>query len=285
MAWIKGSSRTLPPPASPPTRRRAGRDRRRTRPPPPPLLTREGFEARVKGLFEEKQNGAEAAAAAAAYQKAQREHSRRAKGARGEARRAEPSSAAPPPGGQTSPRPPAVGATRASRCPSTGGRRSSRWRPRASRRSWRHKSDGIVFVDPSFPLSDPRVFTRRHSLYASELTATTWKCRACTAPPLPPPTTHEQLAALYDPRTQAQTITCTHCGMIVDGRGGDAADGLGAAVARPRRRDASVRLCAVGGVPWRPRPDDVRQGGVGNCWLVCAMSCPQRRRRGCGVAW
>ncbi|KAH8049436.1 calcium-dependent cysteine-type endopeptidase [Aureococcus anophagefferens] len=26
------------------------------------------------------------------------------------------------------------------------------------------------------------------------------------------------------------------------------------------------------GVSWRPAPDDIRQGGVGNCWLVCALS-------------
>ena len=279
----------MPPPASPPTKP-AQDEAAAAAAAPPPLLTREGFEARVKELFEEeKQNGAEAgAAAAAAYQKAQREQLAAAQKERAAKRAApEPSSAAPPPKrSETSPEPPAVERDASEQVS------FHRWEEveQVAASSLEeilalYKSDGIVFVDPSFPLSDPRVFTRRHSLYASELTATTWKCRACTKrSPLPPPTTHEQLAALYDPRTQAQTITCTHCGTQ---------SSMVEVATRPTgwERPSRVRddvTLQFDSVPWvvfrgEPRPDDVRQGGVGNCWLVCAMSClaetPARLRR------
>ena len=41
------------------------------------------------------------------------------------------------------------------------------------------------------------------------------------------------------------------------------------------RDDVTLQFSTV---PWalvrgEPRPDDIRQGTIGNCWLVCAMSC------------
>ena len=46
----------------------------------------------------------------------------------------------------------------------------------------------------------------------------------------------------------------------------------------PHAQIATLDASLTTQVPWvvfrgDPRPDDIFQGGVGNCWLVCAMSC------------
>lgn len=50
-----------------------------------------------------------------------------------------------------------------------------------------YRTDGVTFVDPSFPPTD-------RSLYASTETATTWQCRACQKRnPLPPTPSQQAL--------------------------------------------------------------------------------------------
>ena len=55
-----------------------------------------------------------------------------------------------------------------------------------------YRTDGYTFIDPSFaPHSD-------RSLYATDLTATTWRCRACTRrSPLPPKPTEQARMSTY----------------------------------------------------------------------------------------
>ena len=131
-----------------------------------------------------------------------------------------------------------------------------------------YREEGVTFIDPSFPPSD-------RALYLSTESATHWKCRSCSQRnPLPPPPSAQELARLLTDRSMAEKlIQCAHC--RVECNVLEVAlrpSGWG----RPNelRDDVTLQFSTV---PWAvirdvARPDDIRQGHVGNCWLVCAMS-------------
>ena len=131
------------------------------------------------------------------------------------------------------------------------------------------KADGITFVDPSFPPTN-------RALYADERSSTTWECKNCRARnPIPPqPQTQELFQLLFDRSRPMPMISCAKC---------SAQHALLETAMRPTdwqrptmiRDDVTMQYSTV---PWEvfrdePRADDVRQGIVGNCWLVCALSC------------
>jgi len=131
-----------------------------------------------------------------------------------------------------------------------------------------YREEGITFVDPSWAPS-PK------ALYATTESATTWKCRSCgKRSPLPPaPSERELMQMMFDRSSHERLIRCGHCGVECNE--------LEVALRptdwfRPAelRDDVTMQFSTV---PWvvirdEPRPDDIRQGHVGNCWLVCAMS-------------
>ena len=78
---------------------------------------------------------------------------------------------------------------------------------------------------------------------------------------------------MTDPAHKGRTLGCAACG---------AQSALVEVALRPKGwlRPADLRddiTMQTSTVPWavfrgEPRADDIRQGGVGNCWLVCALS-------------
>lgn len=145
-----------------------------------------------------------------------------------------------------------------------------------------YREEGIVFVDPSFPPTPA-------SIYGTKLDVSTWQCASCGfANPIDPGLNSREgvVRALDDARhNRLSDVRCKRCGLQQPA--------LEVAL-RPRgwlrpndiRDDLTMQTSTVPWVIFRgePRPDDVRQGGLGNCWLVCALSVladvsPQSLRR------
>jgi hypothetical protein len=157
------------------------------------------------------------------------------------------------------------------------------------------RTDGVSFVDDQFPPLD-------RSLYASTLTATTWACRACSARnPLPNggrPHTRDELIALMFP---GRTGGGSSGGGDSSSGGSSGGSGGGGSNVAAQQRTLACQSCGAHSaelevamrpshwmhpsflvddvtmqtstVPWvvfrgQPEPEDIRQGGVGNCWLV-----------------
>ena len=238
------------------------------------LLDRDGFSARVKELFEAaKASGQDAnAAAAAALNQAQKEQL----AAAAQARSARGGAPSPPKEKPNAASEPATEPSLATQGSESNEQQSfERWeevekvaQAQVDAIHALYKSDGVTFVDPSFPPTN-------RALYLNDESATTWECRACKKrSPLPPRPDEQQLLRLMtDPNAAGRMIRCSHCGTE--------ASMLECALRptgweRPRalRDDVTFQFSTV---PWvvvrgEPRPDDIRQGHVGNCWFVCAMS-------------
>ena len=247
------------------------------------LLSREGFSTRVKELFEAaKAKGQDAnAAAATALAQAQKEQlaaAAQARSARGGGPTSPPRSdrsaaggGAPAPAGVAAAGPPPL-ATQ----PSESAEQTfERWeevekvaQAQVDAINALYKEEGVTFVDPSFPPTN-------RALYLSDETATTWQCKACSKRNQLPPRPDEQqlLRLMTDPNAAGRLIKCSFCShetSMLECALRPAGWG------RPHelRDDVTFQFSTV---PWvlvraEPRPDDIRQGHVGNCWFVCALS-------------
>ena len=134
-----------------------------------------------------------------------------------------------------------------------------------------YREEGIQFVDPGFPPADS-------SLYAGGGNdGDSWRCAQCGARNAVPPDANGREAVLALMRRQRRgdlpLVRCAACGRehpVLE------------VAMRPSAwlRPGDLRDDVTGltsDVPWEvfrgePRADDIRQGGVGNCWYVCALS-------------
>ena len=234
----------------------------------PALLEKAGFEARVKELFAAHKAAGEETneAAAMALKQAQQEQLAAAQAARRERSggHATPARNGNDGSGGSGSSPPEVG-----RQGSEAVEAFERWEE-IERVAQVHvdaiiemyRSDGVKFVDPTFPPTDK-------ALYCTPDSATHWKCRACGHKnKLPPPPTDQDLLRLMTDRSAAsEMIKCANCG--------SESSKLETAL-RPAgwmrpgdipgiRDDVTLQYSSV---PWvvirdEPRSDDIRQGHVG----------------------
>ncbi|KAH8053708.1 calcium-dependent cysteine-type endopeptidase [Aureococcus anophagefferens] len=236
---------------------RASSSRRRAAPAPvdPAVLTPAGFQARVKALFAAEVAGApRRTPPRRAPPRPGRAAARRG---RGGAAAAAPEAAAPPP-------PSKAAFVRLESVEKVAAETMEVL-------NVMYREEGITFVDPSFPPAPS-------SLYAGGGNdADTWKCGGCSARNPVPPGLNDRRGVLDLIRRQQQGdlahVKCGTCGrqhplLEVALRPCDW-------LRPPDLRDDVTMLTSD--VPWAvfrgdPRADDIRQGGVGNCWLVCALS-------------
>lgn len=239
------------------------------------LLSRQGFEARLQELFvEEHSAGGDASGAAArALQRVQKEQL-----AAANAKRAASQSQRNPTGERDAAHgahtePPAAESADASKERVVSFERLEDVEKVAQEQveaiNTMYREEGIVFVDPSFPPID-------RSLYQSPESAMSWPCRNCkVCNPLPPtPSEEEAFRLLHDPARRGETIQCSSCG-TAHTRLETALRPSGWRRPHELRDDVTFQYSDVPWVVFRdePRPEDIRQGTVGNCWLVCALSC------------
>ena len=134
-----------------------------------------------------------------------------------------------------------------------------------------YREEGIQFVDPGFPPAEA-------SLYAGGGNdGDSWRCAQCGARNAVPPDANGREAVLALMQRQRRgdlpLVRCAACGRehpVLE------------VAMRPSAwlRPGDLRDDVTGltsDVPWEvfrgePRADDIRQGGVGNCWYVCALS-------------
>merc|ERR1719158_2055954 len=164
------------------------------------------------------------------------------------------------------------------------------------------KTLGEPYVDPQFPPTD-------RSLYPCIEDGQSWACASCgKRSPLPPlfdsPSTQEEAILL---QSKLDAIRCGHCGakpphvaqvQFVNRpaqwlRPSDDCDLCNQVYGQyPQGQELKCRMCPhylrdpqnhlTIGAPWKvireaPRPEDVVQGGLGNCWFAGALSvCTQK---------
>ena len=133
-----------------------------------------------------------------------------------------------------------------------------------------YQEDGVVFVDPSFPPAPG-------SLYNDPQDATRWTCSGCGSknPLSGDAMSREGILRVIQAQRQGRMehVSCRRCGTqhpLLE-------VGLRPSTwVRPNdlRDDLTQQTSSVPWVVFRsePRADDLRQGGVGNCWFVCALS-------------
>jgi len=236
------------------------------------VLTKTGFEARVKMLFKlaaSAQVGAnDAAARALAY--VQQEQLRAAEAQRRDQQQREAQATAAAATEAAAPRAPA-----AARRAAAAFERIECVESVAAEQleviNLMYKEDGINFVDPSFPPAAA-------SLYVDATSALAWRCSACKARnPIPPGiNTFDEVLEMMRQAQQTQKMRYVACGTCGQEHPLQEVAMRPTDWVRPNglRDDLTLQTSKV---PWQifrgePRADDIRQGGVGNCWFVCALS-------------
>jgi len=129
-------------------------------------------------------------------------------------------------------------------------------------------ASGEQFIDPAFPPIN-------RSMYKSEQWATMWECVDCRTMNILPEPLSKQMMMMSIPRAPMVCKGCNKPATRIN------AESRPTQWLRPRDIRDDVTL-QIGGTPWvifreEPRSDDVRQGALGNCWFVGALSVAAER--------